>query len=377
MNTHVSVREGRIPESNERTGAVVEFKGVTKTYGAMCVLQPTSLTIDAGEFFAIIGPSGSGKSTLLGITAGFVTPTEGSILVDGVDVVSIPPYHRNFGMVFQNYSLFPHMTVAENIGFPLRMRHCPKADIAEKVARALSMVRLEGLGDRKPAQLSGGQQQRVALARAAVYNPRLLLMDEPLGALDKNLREEMQEEIKRFQQNLGVTVIYVTHDQHEAAYMADRIAIMRSGTLEQIGSPRELYEEPKTIFVASFLGEATLLPVTALRKVADGQIAAEIKGDLTVQATAVPGTATGKALCIRPESIALGSAAAGLDNSFEGIVEDTVYTTGSVRYRIRLADTAHVMTARIPSRPDIALMQPGDRVQIGWGRRDALLIGED
>ncbi len=356
---------------------MVEFRGVTKDYGALTVLQPTSLRIEAGEFFAIIGPSGSGKSTLLGITAGFVVPSGGSIKVAGVDVVATPPYHRNFGMVFQNYALFPHMTVAENIAFPLRMRGFPKAEMAAKVQRVLEMVRLSGFGDRKPAQLSGGQQQRVALARAAVYDPLLLLMDEPLGALDKNLREEMQEEIKRFQDALGATVIYVTHDQHEAAYMADRIAIMRGGTLEQIGSPRELYEKPESIFVASFLGEASLLPVLGVSAGRGSDVSARIGSGLVVEATAPRSHGSADAICVRPEAILLGDQAQGMDNVFRGRVEDAVYTTGSIRYRVWLEGTDLLLTVRIPSRPDIALLEAGQKVTVGWNRRDALLVAGD
>jgi putative spermidine/putrescine transport system ATP-binding protein len=374
MNFHANVREGRLLSNRGRHGAIVEFDGVSKLYGPVQALQPTSLRIEAGEFFAIIGPSGSGKSTLLGIIAGFVSPTAGSIDVDGKDIVSFPPYHRNFGMVFQNYALFPHMTVAQNVAFPLRMRKLPKAEIAEKVNRVLNIVRLDGLGDRRPMELSGGQQQRVALARAAVYDPLLLLMDEPLGALDKNLREEMQEEIKRFQHALGATVIYVTHDQHEAAYMADRLAIMRGGAIEQIGSPRELYERPETTFVASFLGEASILPVVGVTPLADGSVEATIEGGPKVRAAALAPGRVPRFLCVRPENMLLGHDADKADNSFDGIVEDAVFTTGSVRYRLKLAGTNHTLTARIPSRPDVVLMRPGQSVRVGWHHREALLL---
>lgn len=356
----------------EKRGALVEFGGVTKSYGPVTALRPTSLRIEAGEFFAIIGPSGSGKSTLLGITAGFIVPSAGLIRIDGADIVAVPPYSRNFGMVFQNYALFPHMTVAENIGFPLRMRGVAKAEKAARVARALAMVRLDGLGDRRPSELSGGQQQRVALARAAVYDPLLLLMDEPLGALDKNLREEMQEEIKKFQKALGVTVIYVTHDQQEAAAMADRLAIMRNGRLEQIGSPRQLYERPQNVFVAGFLGEASILPVTKATPLAGGFAMAELAGGGNVEAVASPGA--GEALCIRPECIVVGPDAEQTDNVFAAQVEEAVYANGSVRYRLRLDGSGHVVTARFSTRPDLVLMQPGQPTKVGWARRDGLLI---
>lgn len=376
MNQPFALTKERIRPMTKRTGAIVEFKEVTKKYGPLTVLKPTSLTIEPGEFFAIIGPSGSGKSTLLGITAGFVPPTGGEVHVDGADLSSVPPYHRNLGMVFQNYALFPHMTVAENIGFPLRMRRISKADIKAKVERVLDMVRLDGLGGRRPAELSGGQQQRVALARAAVYDPLLLLMDEPLGALDKNLREEMQEEIKSFQHQLGCTVIYVTHDQHEAAFMADRIAIMRNGRLEQIGSPRELYEKPDSVFVASFLGEATLLPVSSIeRNSAKGETRALLEGDIAVLSTGLdrPGAQDGS-LCVRPENIRIGKMLDGLDNIFTATLEDRVYTTGSVRYRVRLDASPHLLTIRVPSHPGIVLLDPGQRVMVGWNASDALLV---
>jgi len=360
----------------KRTGAVVEFSEVTKRYGALTVLKPTTLTISAGEFFAIIGPSGSGKSTLLGITAGFVELSGGEIRVDGTDLSSVPPYHRNLGMVFQNYALFPHMTVAENIAFPLRMRRLGKAEIQSRVERVLDMVRLHGLGGRRPAELSGGQQQRVALARAAVYDPLLLLMDEPLGALDKNLREEMQEEIKSFQHQLGCTVIYVTHDQHEAAFMADRIAIMRQGQLEQIGTPRDLYERPSTAFVASFLGEATLLPVTAIAAGnGQGDLQVRLDGGVMVRASGQKAAASSDVhLCVRPETIRIAPLVEGLDNIFAATLEDRVYTTGSVRYRVRLHAAPHLLTVRVPTYPGIVLLEPGQQVMVGWNASDALLV---
>ena len=223
-------------------------------------LQPTSMTVAPGEFFALLGPSGSGKSTLLGTIAGFVAPSGGRVLVDGTDITGMSPHRRNIGMVFQNYALFPYLTVAQNIAFPLKMRRLPKSEITPRVDRALEMVRLGGFGPRMPAQLSGGQQQRVALARAAVYDPPLLLMDEPLGALDKNLREEMQEELRQFHHTVGATILYVTHDQQEAASMADRIAIMNHGKAEQIGSPHEVYDATEQQFRRPLFGRGEHVP---------------------------------------------------------------------------------------------------------------------
>ncbi|MGD9508475.1 MAG: ABC transporter ATP-binding protein [Geminicoccaceae bacterium] len=359
-----------------RHGSPVSFEGVTKHYGDFVALQPTDLAIEPGEFFAVIGPSGSGKTTLLGITAGFVTPSEGAVRVAGSDTVAIPPYRRNIGMVFQNYSLFPHMTVAENIGFPLRMRKVAKADIRERVEAALRMVRLEGYGERRPSQLSGGQQQRVALARAAVYEPGLLLMDEPLGALDKNLREEMQDEIKRLQTNLGATVIYVTHDQQEAASMADRVAIMRSGRVEQVGSPRELYERPNSHFVATFLGEATLLPIaTVLARDAD-TVTVRTDAGLEIRLAGSGASGTGASLCLRPESIALSTEPPELENGFPGVVDAATYTAGSLRYRVVLQPSGTSLLVRAPTRLGVPPLQVGQRVWAGWARSDAILVEE-
>lgn len=374
MNMYSKFKEVSPLTYPKHHGATVVFQNIAKRYGSIEAVSPTSLKIEAGEFFAIIGPSGSGKSTLLGIVAGFVAPTGGSISVDGHDIVSRPPYHRNFGMVFQNYALFPHMSVAQNIAFPLRMRGMTKAQISQKVSDALSMVRLEGLGERRPAELSGGQQQRVALARAAVYDPLLLLMDEPLGALDKNLREEMQDEIKRFQKSLGATVIYVTHDQHEAANMADRLAIMRDGRIEQVGTPRTLYEAPSNIFVASFLGEASIIPVKTDPQAEGDIVLADIGGGLAARVVRTKRGDAANYLCIRPESAMIGESAVACHNVFDGIVDEVVFTTGTVRYRIQLKGTEHVLTIRVPSRPGLMLHPPGEAIKIGWNSCDASLI---
>ncbi|TGV64922.1 ABC transporter ATP-binding protein, partial [Mesorhizobium sp. M00.F.Ca.ET.149.01.1.1] len=244
--------------------ASVAIGDVYKSFGATQILHGVSVDIDDGEFVTLVGPSGCGKSTLLRMIAGLEKISRGHISIGSRIVNDVAPKERDVAMVFQNYALFPHMTVAENIAFPLKMRGLQKAQVTERVRQSLAMVRLEQYRDRKPGMLSGGQQQRVALARAAIYQPSLLLMDEPLGALDKNLRDEMQEEIKRFQQELGITVIYVTHDQQEAAFLADRIGIMKDGAMVQIGTPRELYERPTSRFVAGFLGEASVFAITGL-----------------------------------------------------------------------------------------------------------------
>ena len=252
------------------TGAAVNVRAVVKRYGAVAAVDRVSLDVKAGEFVSLLGPSGSGKTTLLMMIAGFEVPDDGRIEIGGRDMTRVDANHRNLGMVFQKYALFPHMSVAENIAFPLRMRKADKATIRTKVANALEIVRLGGYGERQITQLSGGQQQRVALARATVFDPPVILMDEPLGALDKKLREHMQIEIKQLQRQLGATVIYVTHDQQEALTMSDRVAVMNNGRIEQLSPPRELYDRPASIFVADFVGDTNLIKGTVTAR--DGDI---------------------------------------------------------------------------------------------------------
>src|SRR5580658_6506385 len=245
-------------------GAAVFLSGLEKRYGSVGAVCGVSLDIRSGEFLTLLGPSGSGKTTTLMMIAGFETPTGGDIAIDGTSVVAMPPYRRNIGMVFQNYALFPHLTVADNIGFPLKQRGVGKAERAKLVGEALELVHLPGYGERYPRQLSGGQQQRVAFARAIVFKPRLLLMDEPLGALDKQLRENLQLEMRRLHADLGITFIYVTHDQEEALIMSDRIAVMNEGRIVQLGKPEQLYDRPCDQFVASFIGESNFFPCVVL-----------------------------------------------------------------------------------------------------------------
>jgi putative spermidine/putrescine transport system ATP-binding protein len=248
-----------------KNGATIEFSHVSKAYGPVVALHDFSLSIAEGEFLTILGSSGSGKSTVLNALAGFAPATSGDIVIAGKSIANEPPEKRNLGMVFQNYSLFPHMSVAQNIGFPLRMRGVPKREIAAKVKRALETVRLDQYGTRMPKELSGGQQQRVAFARAIVFEPPVLLMDEPLGALDLKLREALQFEIKDIQHQLGCTVVYVTHDQSEALAMSDRIVVLRDGRIEQVGSPIEMYDRPRSRFVAQFIGQTNLLKLDLSR----------------------------------------------------------------------------------------------------------------
>ncbi|WP_110650116.1 ABC transporter ATP-binding protein [Salinicola peritrichatus] len=310
------------------------FVNVQKSYdGTELVVKGFNLDIRQGEFVTLLGPSGSGKTTCLMMMAGFETPTHGEILLKGEPISGLPPHKRGIGMVFQNYALFPHMTVAENLAFPLEVRHLSKDEIQQKVQRALSMVRLDEFGNRRPAQLSGGQQQRVALARALVFEPELVLMDEPLGALDKNLREEMQYEIKRIHADLGVSMIYVTHDQTEALTMSDRIAVFNDGVVQQLASPETLYEEPENAFVAYFIGENNRLAgeVVELQSTVC-KVRLDNGDSVTAKPIAVDRVGAQTTLSLRPERVSLvqqGDPAC--DNRFTARVLDVTYLGDHLR----------------------------------------------
>jgi len=298
----------------------IELRQVTKRYGKETVVDGVSTSIAPGEFFSLLGPSGSGKTTTLMMIAGFADVDGGQILVDGVDIAHMPPQRRGFGMVFQNYAIFPHLNVADNVAFPLRARRLPAEQIATRVREALELVRLDRYADRFSRQLSGGQQQRVAIARAIVFHPSIVLMDEPLGALDKNLRFQMQVEIKAIQRRLGMTVVYVTHDQEEAMNMSDRIAIMNNGRIEQVGRPAEIYENPKSNFIARFLGEANLIPGTVESIGESGAVLRTARG-LTLRARAEPDLKVGDTahLFVRPERIDLTSGTAHTANAIGAV----------------------------------------------------------
>ncbi|GAA0587665.1 ABC transporter ATP-binding protein [Halomonas salifodinae] len=349
------------------------FVNVQKSYdGVELVVKGFDLDIRQGEFVTLLGPSGSGKTTCLMMMAGFETPTHGEILLKGEPISGLPPHKRGIGMVFQNYALFPHMTVAENLAFPLEVRHLPKEEVKRKVARALAMVRLEEFGDRRPAQLSGGQQQRVALARALVFEPELVLMDEPLGALDKNLREEMQYEIKRIHASLGVTMIYVTHDQTEALTMSDRIAVFNDGVVQQLASPETLYEAPENAFVAYFIGENNRLHGEVVENSGERCRVRLDSGD-TVQARAVAAGETGSrtTLSLRPErvTILVGDEASGCDNRFHGEVMEVIYLGDHLRTRLRVCgnDEFIIKTPNAMGHPALA---PGQTIEVGWSWGD-------
>ncbi|MGO2749758.1 MAG: ABC transporter ATP-binding protein [Pseudoclavibacter sp.] len=311
----IDTREG-VTERPTQAPAGVTLTGVSKTFGDFTAVESLDLQVRSGEFFSMLGPSGSGKTTVLRMIAGFEQPTEGTIELGGTDVTNVPPFSREVNTVFQDYALFPHMTVAQNVAYGLRVRRASKSERAERVQQALEQVQLAHLADRKPSQLSGGQRQRIALARALILKPRVLLLDEPLGALDKQLREQMQIELKQIQREIGITFIFVTHDQEEALTLSDRIAVFNKGRIEQIGTPIEVYDSPATPFVAGFLGVSNLL-----------------EADAAKSATGIDGLVS-----IRPERITLHAIdeafAPGLHGAV-GVIEEIVYTGPSTRFIIR------------------------------------------
>jgi putative spermidine/putrescine transport system ATP-binding protein len=361
--------------ASEVRGGRLTLTRLTKRYPGTTAVDAINLEVSRGEFVTLLGPSGSGKTTTLMMVAGFTPPTDGDIAIDARPITGMAPEHRNIGVVFQNYALFPHMTVFDNIAFPLKMRRQPKADIRTRVDRALALVHLTGLGERLPRELSGGQQQRVALARALVFDPGLLLMDEPLGALDRNLREQMKLEIKRIHKDVGVTVLYVTHDQEEALTMSDRVALMDRGRIAQIGSAEDLYERPASRFVAEFIGESNLL---------EGRIESRDEGGAVfvlngrVRLELPPGQETLSraeryTLMVRPEKITLEPAGAHGSGGLEGVVEETVYVGEFTRQRVRVASDVAI-NAKAANTHAAARAKPGDAVRLRWAASDAYLV---
>ena len=351
-------------------GAAVRFEHVQKSYdGVELVVKDLNLDIAAGEFLTMLGPSGSGKTTCLMMLAGFEPATHGEIFLDDRPINDVPPRKRGIGMVFQNYALFPHMSVAENLAFPLQIRKMPKSERDEKVRRALEMVELGSFGNRRPAQLSGGQQQRVAVARALVFDPDLVLMDEPLGALDKQLREQMQYEIKHIHENLGVTVVYVTHDQTEALTMSDRVAVFENGVIQQLSTPDTLYESPKNSFVAQFIGENNKLSgrVTAL----DGELCSVELDDGTAvraEAIAVDGVGSRTTLSLRPERVEIDPEGA-LDNTVDARVREILYLGDHLRIVTEVAGTPEFIV-KVPNGGRELRLREDDRCRVGWSAHD-------
>jgi spermidine/putrescine ABC transporter ATP-binding subunit len=355
--------------------ASVHLIDLKKSYGEFHAVDGVDLDVRPGEFLTLLGPSGSGKTTTLLMIAGFAAPDAGDVRIGDTSIVRLPPHRRNVGMVFQNYALFPHMTVADNIAYPLSVRGWDRRRIAERVAWALELVRLDGTGPKYPRQLSGGQQQRVALVRALVFEPAVLLMDEPLGALDRKLRLQMQIEIKRLQTRLGLTVVYVTHDQEEALIMSDRIAVMNHGRLVQVGTPTELYNTPASYFVADFVGDSNFLAGT-VAEAGPGEAIVETAGKLRLPARAAAPLAPGARVrvSLRPEKIALqpGAHPGGLP----GIIDEAVYMGEVIRYAVRVSDQ-ETLLVKVQTKHGAPAYGPGAAVKLEWRPEDTLAFTQE
>ncbi|WP_454892356.1 ABC transporter ATP-binding protein [Agrobacterium vacciniicorymbosi] len=349
----------------------IRFDNITKFYGPLCVVENLDLGIDKGEFVSLLGPSGSGKTTLLMMLAGFEQATSGNILLDGTAINNVPTYKRDMGVVFQSYALFPHMSVGDNVAFPLQMRGMNKAEIAQRVARALDMVQLSAFANRRPSQLSGGQQQRVALARALVFEPRVVLMDEPLGALDKQLREQMQLDIRDLHRRLGLTIVFVTHDQSEALTMSDRVAVFNKGKIEQIGTPRQVYDEPATKFVAEFIGETNLVE-GVVETIQAGQAVVRLPSGAEVVSVVSANVSSGQNVyvSIRPERVDLTEVRGDARNCLEAEVTDSVYQGDHLR--VQLQNASHQLIAKLGRRS--REFQPGTKVYAAFSADDCRVI---
>ncbi len=358
--------------------ARVELREVTKRFDQMVAVDAVSQVIQDGEFFSLLGPSGCGKTTTLRMVAGFIEPTAGSILFDGRDVTNVPAHRRETGMVFQHYALFPHRTVLENVAFGLRMRKVPQDEIRRRVRDALALVELSGMEQRYPRQLSGGQQQRVALARVLVIEPKVLLLDEPLGALDKKLREQMQFELRRLQQKVGITTIYVTHDQEEALTLCDRIAVMKDGRIIQVGTPAEIYRQPASRFVADFIGSSNFLAgrvvgasggEVEVETPTGWRLAASEAGRQRVQAGAPVFVA------VRPERIRLSTEQPDLANRVHARLQGMKFIGDAILYQLTL-EAGEQLTVKVPADRAAPQLEPGTTVWLGWRCEDSLLLTE-
>jgi spermidine/putrescine transport system ATP-binding protein len=360
---------------NLAPSAMIEIRGVTKRFGDFTAVDNVSLTVRAGEFITLLGPSGCGKTTLLRLLAGFELPDAGTILLDGTDVTSLPPYRRSVNQVFQSYALFPHLTVRENVGFGLRMQQVPPAEAGGRIRDALGLVSLEPEADRYPHQLSGGQRQRVALARAIVCRPKVLLLDEPLSALDAKLRHAMQLELKRLQRRLGITFVFVTHDQEEALTMSDRIAVINRGRIEQLGGATEIYHRPRTPFAADFIGQANLLSVTVTAR--HGLTArVRLSGglELTVSALELPPDANKALISIRPEKIHISKQRPEAENIFEARIEEEIFQ-GATDQLLLVTDQGTRLHALVANESAInEAFHEGDRVFCGLHFDDLVIV---
>jgi putative spermidine/putrescine transport system ATP-binding protein len=333
----------------------VDIEGVTKRYGEIAALENIKIHIKAKEFVSLLGPSGSGKTTLLMVVAGFSAPDAGNIFIDGNDITQVPPHQRNIGVVFQNYALFPHMTVRENIEYPLKMRRILRENRKRMVNEIIDVVQLQTLESRRPGQLSGGQQQRVALARAMVFHPPILLMDEPLSALDKNLRTRMQLELKHIAETIGTTVLYVTHDQEEALVLSDRICVLNKGRIEQIGKAPEIYDSPANRFVAEFVGETNFFRTDTVHQ------------------------GRQRYLSVRPEKIIFVDEGSTVPHALEGILDDVIYLGDSMKFYVRISrnglSEGNLVVVKIQNGRGIIKKRRGEKVKIGWRKTDEILVG--
>jgi spermidine/putrescine transport system ATP-binding protein len=344
---------------------VIEIDHVTKAFTDFTAVDDANFTIGEGEFFSMLGPSGCGKTTTLRMIAGFEMPTAGAIRLSGVDVSSTPPYKRNVNTVFQHYALFPHMSVWDNVAFGPRSKKWNKDQVTAKVNAVIKVVRLEEFARRRPSQLSGGQQQRVALARALVNEPEALLLDEPLGALDLKLRQVMQFELKRIQREVGITFVYVTHDQEEALTMSDRIAVMNAGKVEQIGTPTEIYDNPASVFVAGFIGQANLWPAT-ISQSPNGVVTAECLGSIVTTRLGMNAVRPGRGVVmVRPERLALSAAKPAEQSAVRGTVSDLTFQGPVVRVSLEAADDATII-AHLGPDDDLPALRPGDEMWASW-----------
>ncbi len=352
----------------------LKISALRKTYGAVVALDSVDLDVREGEFLTLLGPSGSGKSTLLWGVAGLNDPDSGQIWIDGHEATHLPPFQREIGMVFQNYALFPHMTIGQNIGFPLEMRKMNRSDREKAVMRVLDMVKLGHVADRYPRELSGGQQQRIALARSFVYEPSIILMDEPLGALDKKLRDHLQLEIKHLHEQLGVTILYVTHDQEEAMVMSDRICLMNNAGIEQIGTPEDLYFRPETVFAADFLGESNLVD-GIVRETDEKCTSVEIGATATIRALPNPNLGAGEKvkLMTRPEAVEVLGEGESRVNEITGTLREVIVGGGATKLFVQLQNGATMRLTQL-TRNATERLSPGAEIRLGWEQHAGVVL---
>ncbi len=357
--------------STNEENAYVRFEQVQKSYdGENLVVKDFNLAVASGEFLTMLGPSGSGKTTCLMMLAGFETATSGEIILDGTSINNVPPWKREIGMVFQNYALFPHLTVGENLAYPLQVRSQSKSEIETRVKKALDMVQLGAFGGRRPGQLSGGQQQRVAVARALVFEPKLVLMDEPLGALDKQLREQMQYEIKHIHENLGITVVYVTHDQSEALTMSNRVCVFDDGVVQQLAPPDVLYEQPENAFVAQFIGENNTL-IGTVREIQGDRCDVQVGTGEVIKSLAVniEGKGSRTTLSLRPERVTIKPEPGQCPNNVKGEVKELIYLGDHIRARLALCGQEEFIV-KVPNSAHHTQLMEGEAVDVGWQMED-------